>query len=112
MRQPPGYAIPGQEQRVLCLVKAIYGLKQSGHRWYKKLHDILTSQGLTHCESDHAVFFHHEKNDIIIIMVHVDNMLLALSSLKLLTKTKNKLRTFIEVSDLGDIHWLLGFEIK
>ena len=112
MRQPPGYAIPRQEQCVLCLIKAIYGLKQSGRHWYEKLHDILTSQGLTRCELDHTVFFHHEKNDIIIITVYVNDMLLALSSLKLLTKTKDKLRTFVEVSDLGNIHWLLGFEIK
>jgi hypothetical protein len=40
MRQPPGFAYPNSTGHVFRLVKTIYGLKQSGRRWYQKFTDI------------------------------------------------------------------------
>lgn len=38
MRQPPGFQIGGKEDHVCKLKKSIYGLRQSGHEWWKELH--------------------------------------------------------------------------
>jgi len=35
MRQPPGFATPGDERQVCHLFKALYGLKQAGRCWYQ-----------------------------------------------------------------------------
>jgi len=37
MRAPPGYAPEGLKGRVLRLKRTLYGLKQSGRRWYQNL---------------------------------------------------------------------------
>ena len=36
VKQPPGFAIKGQEHMVCRLHKALYGLKQASHAWYEK----------------------------------------------------------------------------
>ena len=45
MRQPEGFKTPGQEDKVIHLTQAIYGLRQSGHEWYEDLMHTLTSIG-------------------------------------------------------------------
>ena len=34
MKPPQGVLKPGEEGKVCCLVKGLYGLKQAGHGWY------------------------------------------------------------------------------
>jgi hypothetical protein len=41
MKQPPGYPAPNSSGKVCHLLKTLYGLKQSGRRWYQKLVEIL-----------------------------------------------------------------------
>jgi hypothetical protein len=53
MCQLPGY----QTGTMVCqLCKTLYGLKQSGHRWYQKLVDIMTEMRFLRCEVDQVVF--------------------------------------------------------
>jgi Reverse transcriptase (RNA-dependent DNA polymerase) len=113
LRQPPGYTIPGSEYLVLRLKKAIYSLKQSGRRWYKTFSDILKQIGLNPCESDSAVFVCHSKDQgITILMAHVDNLTLVASSMDLVDALKRDLKSKLEITDMGELHWLLGIEIK
>ena len=72
MRQPPGYA----EGHLFCrLKKTLYGLKQSSHRWYQKLVEIMTKLRFSRSEVDQAVFYRWDigRNILIIVKVHVDN---------------------------------------
>jgi hypothetical protein len=43
MHHPPGFKPRDAGNRVLRLKKTLYGLKQSGHRWYQKLSSIFDS---------------------------------------------------------------------
>jgi hypothetical protein len=45
MEAPPGLDIP--EGTVLCLKKAVYGMKQGGCTWYEDIHSMLTEMGYT-----------------------------------------------------------------
>jgi hypothetical protein len=48
MRQPPGFESTDHPKHVCHLQKTLYGLKQSGRRWYQKLVEILVDRiGLT-----------------------------------------------------------------
>ena len=112
MRQPPGYPVHAKKNKVLLLKKPLYGLKQSGRCWYQKLYDVLKSLfSLAHCQVDHAVFFHEAGNSLIIVVVHVDDLTVVTSSVVLMTEFKSKLRKKLEITDLGEIHWLLGIKI-
>jgi hypothetical protein len=112
MRQPPGYPYPNSMGCVLRLHKTIYGLKQSGHRWYQKLTKICEEvMGLTRCNVDQAVFYRREGDSILVMAVHVDDCTIAARPPKLVEELKEKLRTRVEVTDLGELRWLLGIEI-
>jgi hypothetical protein len=114
MRQPPGFSAPNSKGLVCKLQKTLYGLKQSGRRWYQKLVEILVEKmGLTRCDVDQAVFFRHGKDgDIVVVVVHVDDCTIAASSLGLLQKFKTEIQRYVEITDLGELHWLLGIEIR
>jgi len=45
MEQPKGFAVPGQECKVLHLWCALYGLKQAGIAWWRTLNESLKELG-------------------------------------------------------------------
>jgi hypothetical protein len=113
MRQPPAFHMPGSLGKVCRLRKTLYGLKQSGRRWYQRLVAILVDHlGFTKCEVDQAVFYWDEGEQLCIVVVHVDDCTIAASELQLIQDFKMNLRKYVEITDLGEIHWLLGLEIR
>ena len=114
MHHPPGYKPHDTGSRMLCLKKTLYGLKQSGRRWYQKLSFIFDSLGYLKCSVDQAIFHKQDKarNEVTIVTVHVDNCTIAASNLHLVEDFKDSLCKHVEVTDLGKLHWMLGLEIK
>ncbi|TFY76187.1 hypothetical protein EWM64_g7826 [Hericium alpestre] len=113
MKQPPGFPAPGQENKVCHLFKPIYGLKQAGRCWYKKLCAAFLDMGFTQSSVDHSVFFRHGKNgDIVIIAVLVDDLAIATNSVEVMTHVKDGLKSRFDMTNLGELHWLLGIEIR
>jgi Reverse transcriptase (RNA-dependent DNA polymerase)/gag-polypeptide of LTR copia-type/Integrase core domain/GAG-pre-integrase domain/Zinc knuckle len=112
MRQPPGFASREHPNRVCRLHKTLYGLKQSGRRWYQKLVRILVNAlGFIQVEVDQAVFFKQSGDKLTIIVVHVDDCTIAATTIELVVDLKMRLREHVEITDLGELHWLLGIEI-
>ena len=112
MKQPPGYATESPE-KVCKLRKTLYGLKQSGRRWYQKLVEIMvTHLKFTRCDVDHAVFFKRQESKLMIVMVHVDDCTLVASALPLIHGFKTNIAKHVEITDLGELHWILGIEIR
>ncbi|THH13989.1 hypothetical protein EW146_g6290 [Bondarzewia mesenterica] len=112
MEQPPGFIAPGAALKVCRLFKTIYGLKQSGRCWYQRLCEAFVKLGFTRCSVDHGVFYKHVAKDILVISASVDDLALFASVLRLLEWLKGELSKVFEMTDLGEIHWLLGMEIK
>lgn len=113
IKQPPGYPAPDSSNTVCHLLKTLHGLKQSSRCWYQKLINILVhSMNFLRCEVDQAVFFHRNDNALMIVVVHVDDCTLGATSLKLIENFKTKIHRYVEITDLGELHWLLGIEIK
>ena len=111
MRQPPGYSSPGNPNQVCRLLKTLYGLKQSGRRWYQRLVEIMTELGFKRCEVDQAVFYRRGGQKLMIVLVHVDDCTLVGTSHGLITRFKTEINKHVEITDLGEIHWILGIEI-
>src|SRR5258705_12410060 len=108
MRLPPGYSPEGLGSQVLRLKRTLYGLKQSGHRWYQKLTWIFVdSMGFIRCDVDQAVFFKRKGDDLTIVVVHVDDCTIAATTTALVIEFKTALRKHVEVTDLGELHWHL-----
>ena len=112
MRQPLGFATPGDERQVYCLLKALYGLKQAGHCWYQRICEVFAKFLYTHCTMEHCVFHKCMNGEIIIIVITVDDLTLTSSNKYLLDTCKDELQSKFNIMDLGPIHWLLGVEVK
>ncbi len=73
MEQPKGFKVKGQEGKVLCLKHAVYGLKQATLAWWKALDKSMGELGFTCLHSDSGIFVN--KDQSIIIIIYVDNVL-------------------------------------
>ena len=111
---PPGYKDSNTSTCVLCLIKMLYGLKQSGCRWYQKLSSIFVSLGFKQCAVDQAIYFKviKLKGELIVVVVHVDDCTIVASTICLIKELKAGLCKHVKVTDLGELHWMLGIEVK
>lgn len=113
MSQPPGYHAPNSSGKVCILRKMPYGLKQSGRRWYQKLVDIMLTKLLfSRCDVDQAVFYRHTNAATMIVLVHVDDCTIAATAPALVNQFKAGISKHVEITDHGELHWLLGMEVK
>ncbi|CAI7880455.1 unnamed protein product [Closterium sp. NIES-54] len=74
MLQPEG--LDDGSGRVCRLKKAIYGLKQAPRAWYHKLEETLLAGGFKKSECDHSLFLLQEKEQFLMLLVYVDDILL------------------------------------
>jgi hypothetical protein len=114
MAHPPGYKPSDAANRVLQLLKVLYGLKQAVHRWYQKLCEIFISLGYKQSEVDQAVFYKllPQVKQLIVVAVHVDDCTIATSTACLVEELKAGLSRHIEVTNLGKLHWMLGIQVQ
>jgi hypothetical protein len=111
MEAPPGFDVP--EGMVLRLIKAVYGTKQGGRVWYEEIRDTLGEMGYQRTDADHAVFVRHEGGDepASLIALYVDDITMAAKSVKIIQKDKEALKARYEMSDLGELTWILGMHV-
>jgi glyceraldehyde-3-phosphate dehydrogenase/erythrose-4-phosphate dehydrogenase len=62
------------------LRKSIYGTKQGGNRWNKKMHAVLKSLGFTQSYSDASIDVYVKGDTRVILPVFVDDMTFASKS--------------------------------
>ena len=109
----PRYLKPGQEGKVCRLIKCLYGTQQARFEWYKTLHEFFSKIRFTCSAVDHAVFFRHEREHFSsVISVSMDNMVITGNSIKTINWIKGEFKKRFEISDLGEIKWLLGLEVN
>ena len=77
MHQPQGFIVQGKENLVCKLRKSLYGLKQAPRQWYKKFDSFMYSTGFTRCQADHCCYVKSFDNSYIILLLYVDDMLIA-----------------------------------
>ncbi|GFS12504.1 reverse transcriptase [Elysia marginata] len=115
VEQPEGYVVKGKssEKLVLKLKKSLYGLKQSGRNWSMKLQSHLIEQGFVQSKADPCVYVLHssrQPSDHAILVVWVDDIIIAASNSTLMTDIKTKLSLNFQMKDLGKISWFLGIQ--
>ena len=58
MKIPQHVMKPGQEGKVCCLLKGMYGLKQAGRVWQQELTRVFTTHlDFNQSDTDHSVFY-------------------------------------------------------
>lgn len=111
MEQPEGFHEKGPDY-VWRLMKSLYGLKQAGRQWHKKLHETLTSKmGFKQVKCEHSIWVYQRGNTRIIIPVFVNDMTIAAKTTEEVQNIISQLRTHFKLRDLGPTTFLLGIEI-
>ncbi|KAK9721225.1 Reverse transcriptase (RNA-dependent DNA polymerase) [Popillia japonica] len=91
----PEYLRNKEDSRVYRLKKAMYGLKQSGRSWNKKLNIILKEMGLLQSKADQCIFYKMNGTRRLIIAVYVEQ----------------RLQQKLKIKDLGVATEILGIRI-
>ena len=113
MQQPDGYRAAGaQVDHVWKLNKSLYGLKQAGRAWNKKMDAALVELAFKPLQSDSCVYVHRDGNTVMFILLYVDDLLLVTNDTTLLSSTKKALCARFDMKDMGAAHFLLGVQIR
>jgi len=110
MNPPPGLQVPKPRQ-VCRLTKSLYGLKQASCQWFARLSSFLISAGFSQSQSDHSLFTKVKSDTFTVLLVYVDDVILAGNSLNEIDKIKASLHEAFRIKDLGSLKYFLGFEV-
>ena len=110
MRQPPGFVEKGNDW-VWHLQKSIYGLKQAGRCWHKKLNEVFEQLGFHRILCEHSIWIYKRDNTRVIIPVFIDDITIASDSMTDIDQVKKELKSHFKLRELGPTSWLLGVEI-
>ena len=76
VHQPPGFIIPGMENKVLRLRKALYGLRQAPRAWNAKLDSTLKQMGFQQSPHEAAVYRRGKGGNALLVGVYVDDLVI------------------------------------
>ena len=111
MIQPEGFIAQGQENLVCKLRKSLCGLKQVPKQWYKKFVSFMHKIGFKRCEVDHCCYVKFFDNSFTILLLYVDDMFIAGSSIEEINNLKKQLSKQFAMKDLGAAKQILGMRI-
>jgi len=103
VKVPPGY--------VCRLRRSLYGLKQAPRAWFERFSSVITTPGFIPSDHDPALFVHISARGRTLLLLYVDDMLIAGDDHDYIAFVKNRLREQFMMSDLGPLSYFLGIEI-
>jgi hypothetical protein len=98
--------------KVLLLLRSLYGLNQAGFEWSEELKKFFLDYGFTRSQVDQAIYFRWNAEEHTIITVSVDDMAVTSKRLQDIEGFKAELRERFDISDLGELTWLLGLKVE
>ena len=112
--QPEGYVEYSKNGTKLAwkLLRSLYGLKQSGRNWHGLLRDFLLQNHFVSSVVDPCVYIKKNNDGTTILLVWVDDMILAASSTVLINEMTEVLKNRFKMKDLGEISHFLGIEFS
>jgi hypothetical protein len=113
MKQPPEFVTTDFLAYHCKPDKVLYDLKQTPHVWYSRLSDKLQSIGFHPSqEADISLFYFRKGSLIIFLLVYVDDIIVASSSLAVVTALLLDLQGYFALKDLGSLHYFLRIEVQ
>ena len=95
------------------LKKSLYGIKQAPRDWYKTLNAFLINTlKLKRSDFDHCLYYSFSDSNIQLLLVYVDDLLIACSSVDLLKHVSRSIAKEFKVSSMGGFDTYLGIKIE
>jgi hypothetical protein len=111
MIQPENFVLGDSKSMVCKLKRSIYGLKQASRQWYHKFHQIIISFGFEANVVDDCVYHKFSGSKFVLLLLYVDDILLASNDIGMLHDTKRFLSQHFDMKDLGNASFVLGIQI-
>jgi hypothetical protein len=109
MEIPEGIDPRSHDPNDVCeILQSLYGLRQSAHLWNQKVKMFVTSIGFRQSTADPGVFINDRG---VIIALYVDDILIFGRDTRDIESTKDKLKGFNPMKDLGPANKILGIRI-
>lgn len=108
---PEAYKSRPRELYSIKLRRSLYGLKQSGRMWYKRLSEYLLKEGYVNNVICPCVFIKRTELGFTIIVVYVDDLNIIGTPIEL-DETISYLKKEFEMKDLGKTKLCLGFQVE
>ena len=114
IEQPEGFQeLSENGAKLVCrLKKSLYGLKQSGRNWNKVLDEYLINDGFVRNPVDHCDYRKQIGDDLMVVVVWVDDLLLASNSTNMINQFKENMECKFRMKDLRKISYFLGIDFK
>jgi len=87
-------------------------LKQAPRQWYLQFDRFMISSGYTKLQADHCCYFKYFEYSDIILLLYVDDMLVAGSSMEEIVNLKAQLAREVSIKVLGPAKKTLGMRIN
>ena len=113
MKIPQYMNIKGNpEGKVLRVLGALYGLKQSSNVWNKMFHKFMINAGFQQLKMDTCIYTRGSGSNRIILGIHVDDQAIAGPNKKVINQFKHEMGQHFKMKDLGPLTHILGVEVK
>nr|KYP40989.1 Retrovirus-related Pol polyprotein from transposon TNT 1-94 [Cajanus cajan]KYP41004.1 Retrovirus-related Pol polyprotein from transposon TNT 1-94 [Cajanus cajan] len=110
MTIPQGFKSKKPNQ-VCKLTKSLYGIKQASRQWNHKLTSALFEMGYQQSKSEYSLFVKFVNSLITVLLVYVDDLVLASDDLNEINAIKSILDAKFKIKDLGPLRFFLGLEV-
>jgi len=108
VHQPPGFVIPGKENKVLRLRKALYGLRQAPRAWNAKLDSTLKQMGFQQSPHEAAIYRQGKIGNALLVGVYVDDLVITGTKEAEVEAFKKEMKATFQMSDLRLLSFYLG----
>ena len=111
IEQSEGFKDSANPEFVCKLKRGLYGLKQSPRIWFERLANYLKVVSFKQSLAYASVFVMNAKNDIVIIVLYVDDLIMTSNNDDSICEIKKKLSPQFEMKDLGELKYFLCIEV-
>jgi hypothetical protein len=103
VHQPPEFAIPSKEGKVLRLRKTLYGLRQAPRAWNAKLDSTLKEMGFEQSPHEVAIYRRGSRGKALLVGVYVDDLVITGTKDAEVAAFKEEMKATFQMSDLGSL---------
>jgi hypothetical protein len=111
VHQPPAFAIPDKEGKVLRLRKALYGLRQAPKTWNAKLDSTLRRMGFEQSPHKAAIYRQGNGGNILLVGVYVIDLVITGTKDAKVAAFKEEMKVTFQMSDLRPLSFYLEIEV-
>nr|GEV29836.1 putative reverse transcriptase domain-containing protein [Tanacetum cinerariifolium] len=111
MYQPPGFVDSRISHHVCALQRSLYGLKQAPRAWFQRFVGYALRVGFTSSRCDSSLFIYQHGTKVAYLLIYVDDIVLAASSIALLQRIIFSLHKEFDMTDWGILIISLRFQL-